>query len=158
MAAARRGPCRARRKLSPEYFIVPNRRFWPGDELASRLDDHLYRLRGLRGEDAYPRSARQYLDDWASEERAWFRKIYPATSDDPHYDLTPSAERAISWLEGLERRQFVGTASRLMTVFELLRQLLKIPRLIQRPALWSLRNARRRSKPKFSKSRTAGCP
>ena len=123
MAAARRGPCRARRKLSPEYFIVPNRRFWPGDELASRLDDHLYRLRGLRGEDAYPRSARQYLDDWASDERAWLRKFYPATSDDPHYDLTPSAERAISWLEGLERRQFVGTASRLMTVFELLRQL-----------------------------------
>ncbi len=106
-----------------QYFIVPNRRFWPGDELASRLDDHLYRLRGLRGEDAYPRSARQYLDDWASDERAWLRKFYPATSDDPHYDLTPSAERAISWLEGLERRQFVGTASRLMTVFELLRQL-----------------------------------
>ena len=87
------------------------------------MDDHLYRLRGLRGEDAYPRSARQYLDDWASDERAWLRKFYPATSDDPHYDLTPSAERAISWLEGLERRQFVGTASRLMTVFELLRQL-----------------------------------
>jgi hypothetical protein len=108
-----------------QCFIVPNRRSWPGDELSSRLDDHLYRLRQLCGEDAFPRSARQYLDDWASDERAWLRKFYPPNTDEAHYDLTSSAERAITWLEGLGQRQFVGTSSRLLTVFELLRQLVE---------------------------------
>lgn len=106
-----------------QCFIVPNRRSWPGAELSSRLDDHLYRLREQLGEAAFPRSALQYLDDWASDERTWLRKFYPPSTDEPHYDLTPSAERAIDWLGGLGQRQFVGTASRLLTVFDLLRQL-----------------------------------
>jgi flagellar motility protein MotE (MotC chaperone) len=44
-------------------------------------------------------------------------------SDEPHYDVTPAAEKVIDWLTSLRRRQFVGTESRLMTVFELLRQI-----------------------------------
>jgi hypothetical protein len=106
-----------------QSFIQGNIRAWPREELASRLEDHLYRLREQLGEDAFPRPATHYLDDWASDDRAWLRKYYPATDDEPHYDITPATEKAIDWLVALGQRQFVGTESRLMAVFELLRQL-----------------------------------
>jgi hypothetical protein len=106
-----------------QSFIQPNRRTWPRNELASRLEDHLYRLREGLGEGAFPKPAVQYLDEWAADDRAWLRKYDPADNDEPHYDLTPATERAIDWLAGLGQRQFVGTESRLLTVFELLRQL-----------------------------------
>jgi hypothetical protein len=104
-------------------FIEPNIRTWARVDLASRLDDHLYALRGQLGEEAFPRASGHYLDDWASDEHAWLRKYYPPDSDEPHYDLTTAAEKAVDWLAALGERQFVGTESRLMTVFELLRQL-----------------------------------
>jgi uncharacterized protein DUF3375 len=106
-----------------ETFIRPNIRTMSESETASRLEDYLYSLRSEAGDGAFPRPAIQYLDAWASDEHAWLRKYYPADSDEPHFDLTPATERAIDWLASLEKRQFVGTESRLMTVFELLRQL-----------------------------------
>ena len=51
------------------------------------------------------------------------RASYPAGHDEPVYDLTAAAERAIEWLAGLGNRPFVGTESRLLTVIELLRQI-----------------------------------
>lgn len=53
------------------------------------------------------------------------RKYYPPDSDEPHYDLTPATEKAIEWLASLRQRQFVATESRLLTVFELLRQIVE---------------------------------
>lgn len=106
-------------------FIAPNIRTLPQPELAIRLDDALFHLRQELGDRAFPRSAQAYLDDWASDDHAWLRKYYPPEGDDPHFDITPATEKAIVWLESLTRRQFVGTQSRLVTVFELLRQLIE---------------------------------
>jgi hypothetical protein len=94
-------------------------------ELRSRLEDHLFTLRARLGEAAFPRSAAQYLDAWANHEAGWLRKYYPPGSDEAHFDLTPAAEKALEWLSGLEKRALVSTESRLMTVFELLRQILE---------------------------------
>jgi flagellar motility protein MotE (MotC chaperone) len=102
-------------------FVQPNVRVMSQSEIASRLDDTLYHLRE-RGED-YPRGAQVYLDEWAHNEKGWLRKFYPENTDEPHYDLTPSAEKALSWIESLSAREFVGTESRLLTIFELLRQM-----------------------------------
>ena len=41
----------------------------------------------------------------------------------PHFDLTPATEKAIAWLGTLTERSFVGTESRLLTLFELLKQM-----------------------------------
>lgn len=106
-------------------FVAPNLRTMAQPELVSRLDDHLYRLRAELGAEMFPRRAEHYLDDWASDEHGWLRKYYPPDGDIPHFDITPATERAIGWLAGLEQRPFVGTESRLMTVFELLRQLVE---------------------------------
>lgn len=104
-------------------FIEQNVRVMAQPELESRLEDVLFHLRETEGEDAFPRPARDYLDEWAQNERGWLRKFYPPGSDEAHFDLTPATEKAITWLESLAQRAFVGTESRLMTVFELLRQM-----------------------------------
>ena len=104
-------------------FVVPNVRVIGQADLAEALEDTLYTLREQRGAAVYPKAAPEYLNDWAANERAWLRKFYPAGSDEPHYDLTPATERAIAWLASLQARSFVGTESRLLTLFDLLRQL-----------------------------------
>ena len=105
-------------------FVTPNIRTLARQALASQLDDHLFHLHELSGENLYPKSAVSYLDDWAGDDRGWLRKYYPQGQDEPHYDLTSSAEQALEWLQGLGGRAFIGTESRLMTVFDLLQQII----------------------------------
>lgn len=104
-------------------FIEPNVRAMAEGELVTRLEDHLADIREVQGEDVFPRSALSYLKDWADDRRAWLRRYYTTDSDEAHYDLTPAAESAIRWLAGLNQPQFVGAESRLMTVFDLLQQI-----------------------------------
>ena len=106
-------------------FVQPNVRVMAQADLVEALEDELYALRERLGEGAFPRRALDYLDDWAGNERAWLRKFYPAGSDEPHYDLTPATEKAVAWLASLSERSFVGTESRLLTVFDLLRQMVE---------------------------------
>ncbi len=104
-------------------FVDDNVRDISASQLITRLDDELYMLNERLGEGTYPKSAKAYLDDWAAPEAGWLRKYYPPGSDEPHYDATPAVERAVAWVRALQDRSFVGTESRLNTVFELLRQL-----------------------------------
>jgi hypothetical protein len=104
-------------------FVQPNVRGIEQSQLVSLLEDELFNLRQLRGEEAFPRGAAYYLDDWTQDARGWLRKYYPQGSDEAHFDLTPAAEKAISWVKSLTARSFVGTESRLRSVFDLLRQL-----------------------------------
>ncbi|HUG23967.1 DUF3375 domain-containing protein [Piscinibacter sp.] len=104
-------------------FVVPNVRVMSQAALVEALEDTLFALREQRGDNAYPKGALEYLNDWAANERGWLRKFYPTGSDEAHFDLTPSTEKAIAWLASLAERSFVGTESRLLTLFELLRQM-----------------------------------
>ncbi len=104
-------------------FVVPNVRVMAAADLAEALEDELFALRERLGSEAFPRSAIQYLDDWASPEKGWLRKFYTLGSDEPQFDLTPATEKAIAWLVTLAARSFVGTESRLLTLFELLKQM-----------------------------------
>jgi flagellar motility protein MotE (MotC chaperone) len=102
-------------------FVEDNVRSISAAELAGRLDDELYALN--EHETRFPKSARAYLDDWAATENAWLRKYYPDDADEPHFDATPAVEKALQWIRTLHEREFVGTESRLNTIFELLRQI-----------------------------------
>ncbi len=106
-------------------FITPNRRRMGRADLASALEDYLFALREIEGRDAFPRRAEAYLDEWAGEEKGWLRKFYPRGSDEVHYDLMPWVEKALAWLESLVQRPFIGTESRLMTIFDLLNQMVQ---------------------------------
>ena len=105
-------------------FIVTNQRSVPAEELATRLDDYLHHLRE-HGEKRYPRKGRDYLNDWSSGEHGYLRKYYPAASvgDEPLFDLTPATEKVIEWIASFEQKQFVGTESRLLTIFRLLQEI-----------------------------------
>jgi hypothetical protein len=104
-------------------FGEENARSMAATELVSRLGDELYAVNEHLGEPRFPRPAKAYLDDWASPDNGWLRKFYPPGSDEPHFDVTPAVERALSWLRSLQARGFVGTESRLNTIFDLLRQM-----------------------------------
>lgn len=103
-------------------FVEENARAVSATVLAGRLDDQLYAL-NEREPRSFPRRASEYLDEWASPESGWLRKYYPEGSDEPHYDATPAVERALQWVAAQRDRDFVGTESRLNTVFDLLRQI-----------------------------------
>lgn len=104
-------------------FIVPNVRNLSQADLVEALEDELFALREQLGAEAFPGTAQGYLNDWAENDKGWLRKFYPSGTDEPHFDLTPATEKALAWLEGLTERAFVGTESRLLTLFELLRQM-----------------------------------
>lgn len=104
-------------------FIVPNVRNVSQADLVEALEDELFALREQLGAEAFPGTAQGYLNDCAENEKGWLRKFYPSGTDEPHFDLTPATEKTLVWLEGLTERAFVGTESRLLTLFELLRQM-----------------------------------
>lgn len=104
-------------------FIDKNARVMAQADLAEALEDELFHLRERLGEDKFPKSALDYLNDWAAPDKGWLRKFYRPDSDEIQFDLTPATEKALTWLESLNQRSFVGTESRLLTLFDLLRQL-----------------------------------
>ncbi|MGW3993876.1 DUF3375 domain-containing protein [Amycolatopsis sp. NPDC004772] len=106
-----------------KVFVDDNVRSISATELAGRLDDELYALNERLGEGTFPKAAKAYLDDWAASANGWLRKYYPTGSDEVHFDATPAVEKALAWVDSLQARSFVGTESRLNTIFELLRQM-----------------------------------
>ncbi|NCC97004.1 MAG: DUF3375 domain-containing protein [Synergistales bacterium] len=104
-------------------FIVPNVRILSQGELVEALEDELFSLREDGDGQSFPGTALGYLNDWANNDKGWLRKFYPPGTDEPHFDLTPATEKALLWLQSLTERVFVGTESRLLTMFELLRQM-----------------------------------
>lgn len=108
-----------------QAFVAPNQRSLEQAELASHLDDLLYSLHQAHNEILFPRAATAYLDDWADNDNGWLRKFYPQGSDEAHYELTAATEKAVEWLASLGKKQFVGTESRLLTIFDLLRQMVE---------------------------------
>lgn len=108
-----------------KVFLQPNVRQYAASELESKLEDELFQLRAMHGDELYPQPARSYLDDWCKPEKGWLRKFYPPGVDEPHYDLTPATEKAVAWLESLVKRPFVATESRIHLVFQLLHQIVE---------------------------------
>jgi hypothetical protein len=103
-------------------FLEPNVRQLPGPELIEALDDHLYALRTVDPR-AYPKTPEAYLADWSDPGTMWMRRWYPAGSDIAHYSPTSAVETATTFVRALGRREFLGTASRMLTIRDLLRQI-----------------------------------
>ena len=92
-------------------------------DLVEALEDELFAVRERQGAETFPKPALHYLNDWAANDKGWLRKFYRRDDDEPHFDLTPATEKAIAWLGTLAERAFVGTESRLLTLFQLLKQM-----------------------------------
>jgi hypothetical protein len=80
------------------------------------LGDYLDCLR-----EVHPRLPKDYLNEWCDDQL--LRKIFDS-SDDPLFTLTSATEKAIAWLEELQKREdFIGTESRFLQIFDLLKEI-----------------------------------
>lgn len=100
-------------------FKQQDRISYPQNELQNLLGDYLY---GLERQDIteYNKTPLEYLTKWGQQ--GYLRRYYE-TADEPVYELSPSTENALKWLEDLNKQQFVGTHSRLLQFFHLLKQI-----------------------------------
>ena len=106
-------------------FIASDRRSLPYQEVVSLLDDYLHGLRLAPSAESLPRTAKEYIDQWSSGEAAFLSLRYNKSSNFPEVDLSAGAEKAIRWVQELEGRDFVGTESRLLTIFRLMEDLVQ---------------------------------
>jgi len=105
-------------------FVRPGVRHMPAQQAADALDRYLDAVRRhVDTADSYPRVASAYLTDWSKPDVGWLRRYYPPGADEPVVEPTPAAEQALAFTDMLAPRDFVGTASRLRTAHDLLRQL-----------------------------------
>lgn len=101
-------------------FIQGNRDFLTDTDITSKLSDYLYTIRSTYGDDKYPQTPKKYLDDWATD--GYLRKYFSGL-DDQLYEPTPAVSKVFEWIQSLIQRQFVGTESRLLTIFSLLQNI-----------------------------------
>jgi len=90
-------------------------------EILSHLDDYLYTLNEMY-DNTYPREAKEYLDSFVNEQNGYLRK-YHNSSDEALYELTPYTQKALEFIESLEKKEFVGSRSKFNIIFELLEEL-----------------------------------
>lgn len=85
------------------------------------LSDYLFDIHERRGKTIYPKKEVDYLNDWT--EAGYLSHRYLNYDDEPVYELTPSTERALQVLESLQKRDFIGTESRLTYILNMLEEL-----------------------------------
>ncbi len=103
-------------------FKQPGRVVIAHHELTEALEDQLLELRA-RDPRRYPSEAQSYLRQWCDEEHRFLRKYFATGQDDPVYELTSHAERAIEWVISLRKTEFIGTESRFLRILDLLKDI-----------------------------------
>lgn len=88
-------------------------------EITSVLSDFLFAAN--QNEDQYLGTPKYYLEQWTKD--GFLRQYYETRNDEAVVELTPAAEQAIRWITELNKTDFVGTESRLLQVFNMLKDL-----------------------------------
>lgn len=96
----------------------------PEGELRSLLEVYLVELRENEPE-AFPDTATNYLATWRDEQHGFLRRSYVEGQDEAVFELTSGAEKALLWIESLRTVEFVGTESRLASIFTGLDEILR---------------------------------
>ncbi|MDX1958010.1 MAG: DUF3375 domain-containing protein [Leptospiraceae bacterium] len=92
------------------------------DLLIEKLKSHLLGIEKKNLGDAVPqKNSELILTDWAN--LGFFRKFYVGNTDLAFYELTPSSEKIINYIQDLDKKDFVGTESRLLKIFEILKEI-----------------------------------
>ncbi len=100
-------------------FKQQNRISYIQSDLQSLLADYLYTLE-RQDINEYNKSPLEFLSRWAQQ--GYLRRYYES-ADEPVYELSPATENALKWLEDLNKKEFIGTHSRLLQFFHLLQQI-----------------------------------
>jgi hypothetical protein len=94
-----------------------------GDELTAKLQTFLETEVHPQAPLTLPDEPRAYLEQWCRDDVGYLRRFYEG--DEPAFELSADAERALQWMEDLRPRQVVGTESRFRAVFRLLEEILE---------------------------------
>jgi hypothetical protein len=94
----------------------------PESHIRARLENFLEEARLLHP-GAYPQSASDYLGIWCGEEQLLLKKLYSDQAEEPVFELTTGAERAMQWVEDLQTKPFVSAESRLELIFRHLEEI-----------------------------------
>lgn len=105
-------------------FKAQHRVTVPESQMQALLELYLEEVRNAEP-GAYPMTPSQYLTNWCEEGRGFLRKYYGEDSTEPVFELTSGAEKALLWLDQLSHTEFVGTESRLESIFSGLDEILK---------------------------------
>jgi len=89
--------------------------------ITGMLDDYLFELNRTY-DNRFPRQPKEYLEEFSSDKNGFLRK-YQGHEDEPLYELTPYAQKALEFFESLEQREFVGSRTKFNIIFELLEEL-----------------------------------
>jgi hypothetical protein len=90
------------------------------NEFLQRLDAYLEDLKQHHPEKAY-QTPKDYLKLWSDEAHRLLRRV--RRGDRYTIELTLEAERALNWVGELQPPPFIGTESRLMQIFSLLKEI-----------------------------------
>ena len=93
----------------------------PHSQILLYLDDFLFDI-NQSYDNLFSKSAKEYLDDFASDTNGYLRK-YHGADDEPLYELTPYVNKALEFVESLDKKEFVGSRSKFNIIFELLEDL-----------------------------------
>ncbi len=100
-----------------QIFPGSNRRVLDLEAMQNALEDQIFQqpelAEALRPQDC--------LKAWV--EAGYLRQYYISEDDQPRFELTSAAEKALDWVFSLQPRGFVGTESRLKSIFDLLEDL-----------------------------------
>lgn len=100
-------------------FKEKSRITYLSSEITSKLSDFLFAAN--QDEEQYSGTPKYYLEQWTKE--GFLRQYYETRTDEAVFELTPAAEQAIRWVTELNKTDFVGTESRLLQVFSMLKDL-----------------------------------
>ncbi len=79
----------------------------------------------LEAKETFDQEPEHYINLWCGEKHRFLRKYYLLNNDEPVLELTPGSERALEWIQGFENRNFVGTESRLLAIFDGMRDIVE---------------------------------
>ena len=103
-------------------FLKNKQREISEEKLISYLENF---IENINYEDKASFTPQEILTQWSNIEYGFLRKYYPKDKDEIHYDLTPAAQKAVEYLMSFEQRNFMATESRLMIIFDLLKNIIE---------------------------------
>lgn len=96
----------------------------PEGELRSLLEVYLAELRESQPS-SFLDSPVNYLALWRDDQHGFLRRSYVDEYAEPVFELTSGAEKALLWMESLRHVEFIGTESRLASIFSGLEEILR---------------------------------
>lgn len=94
----------------------------PESHLRARLENFLEEAQAFQP-GSYPKTASDYLATWCGDEQLLLKKLYSDQVEEPVFELTSAAERAMEWIEDLQAKPFVSAESRLELILRNLEEI-----------------------------------